>query len=325
MCFSAKMSAALAASTLLAGAHLHRKGVRFSIVQLFLVFGLMELLQLAQWFVVADGAAACAAATPLNQLFTALAWVHVAFQPLSMNAYLFSGPGHYSTPAGKAKRQAVLRLCLASAVLTMARLPHFNPLVWLGPRWDAFAAHWLPELPTLDMAGKACGKFDALCGRQLCTYKPLPGQGGSGHLAWSLPLLPSTYFLPNAALHFFVFFMPGFVMGRHLVDYLMFPVLLLTGPLVSMWLSATPATTGAAAGALSASYGHEWPSVWCMLSVMQVALAFVREGILTSGKSGRAAKKAAALAKQGGEGEVVNGGGVKQQIEARAAGLRRRA
>jgi hypothetical protein len=43
MCFSEGMSAGLTVATLLAGAWLHRRGARLAIVQLFLVFGAMEV------------------------------------------------------------------------------------------------------------------------------------------------------------------------------------------------------------------------------------------------------------------------------------------
>lgn len=320
MCFSAPMSAFLAVATLLGGAYLHRSGTRMGVVQLFYVFGLMEVLQLGQWFVVADGYNACATVGPLNKALTLLSWIHVSFQPLAMNGYLLSGPGHYSTPEGAGKRTAVLRLAFASALFTLMRAPHFSPVVLLSrvvPGWNAFAARWLPELPTAAMAGRACARFDAMCGQELCTYVPSTGAGGSGHLAWSLPLLPSSYFAPNSALHFFVFFMPGLVLGRHLVDRLMIPVLLLSGPLVSMWLSASPAANGRP----PASYAHEWPSVWCMLSVAQVALALLREAILAGGKSGKAAAAARRRGQQAGK--AAANGAIEAAMPSRG-GLRRR-
>lgn len=92
-----------------------------------------------------------------------------------------------------------------------------------------------------------------------------------------------------------------------------------------MWLSATPSSPGAGA---ASSYAHEWPSVWCMLSVAQVALALVREAALSSGKSGqaaRAAKKAALAAKAGiGKGAVAigataGGGGGQDALRRRRA------
>jgi hypothetical protein len=213
-----------------------------------------------------------------------------------MNAYLFSGPGHYSTPVGRGQRSVVLKLCVACGVMMMARLPYGNPLAWLGDRFG----RTFPELPRSALAGQQCGINEALCGPRLCTYKA--PAGGSGHLAWSVPLLPVSYFLPNASLHYFVFFLPGLVMGRHLVDWLMYPILLITGPLISQYLSATPVAPGAG---IAPSYAHEWPSVWCMISVMQVLLAFVREAALTSGPSGQAAR----LSSRGGAAVGVSGGG----------------
>jgi hypothetical protein len=289
MCFSEGMSLGLAVATFAAGVVLHRRGTRLSVVQLFYVFGAMELLQFAQWRVAEGAGAGGSCESGWNRAFTVLAWLHVSLQPLSMNAYLFSGPGYYSTPAGCAKRQLVLRLCAASASLMLLRLPFpGNPLTWLGDRFGAL----VPELPMSKMAGTRCGVREAMCGPRLCTYKA--GAGGSGHLGWELPLLPSSYFLPNASLHFFVFFLPNLFAARHLVDYLIFPTLMLTGPLVSMWLSATPASPGSG---VAPSYAHEWPSVWCMLSVAQVALALVRESALSGGKSGKAARAAALAAR----------------------------
>lgn len=221
------MSLGLAVATIASGAWLHRRGTRLAVVQMFYVFGAMELLQFFQWRVAEGGAYAGASCeSPWNRALTVLAWLHVSLQPLSMNAYLFSGPGHYSTPEGRGKRAVVLRLCAASASMMLLRLPFpGNPLAWLGERFGAL----IPELPTRAMAGMRCGAREAMCGPRLCTFKAAPGTGGSGHLGWELPLLPASYFLPNASIHFFVFFMPNLVMARHLVDHLITPVLLLTG------------------------------------------------------------------------------------------------
>jgi len=65
----------------------------------------------------------------------------------------------------------------------------------------------------------------------------------------AVPLLPSTYFIPGASMHAFLFFVPTILMGAGLRRYLMF-ITLGAGPLLSMWLSKADMST--------------YPLEWCV-------------------------------------------------------------
>ena len=101
--------------------------------------------------------------------------------------------------------KSIMRLCFAGGFFMMLRLPLFG-LGALHANW-----RWLvPGLPDPAAAGSAavCA-YETMCGPVLCTYR------GALHLAWSVPLLPTSYWIPNGALHFILFFLPSLIAPGH--------------------------------------------------------------------------------------------------------------
>ena len=125
-----------------------------------------------------------------SQILTILGYLHVCFQPLVVNTYLF----HRSQNPDA--RSTVLRLCVAGGMFMAARLPGLASSLGnlLNPAWarkaagsgfDLTAAPW-PDLPPAAASGvPALCAMDALCGRRLCSFM------GTRHVAWSLPLTVS--------------------------------------------------------------------------------------------------------------------------------------
>lgn len=248
MCFSPAISFGVGAASWTMATWLSRKdGVLGRRPLMFWYFGFIEFLQLAQ-YAVADQCG-----NPVNQALTYLAYVHVAFQPLVVNNYFWGGHSHTKPDLVR----FILRVCAFGGVMMLFRLPGM-PLGRLGDKLNK----WVPDLPTSDMYGKACHGLEASCGPKLCSIT-----GGSmGHISWSVPLLPSTYFVPSANLHAFLFFVPTIVGATGLRRWLML-LTVLVGPVSGMVFSHRDLTT----------YQFEWPTIWCFFAAIQAAFAMLAE------------------------------------------------
>ena len=93
-----------------------------------------------------------------------------------------------------------------------------------------------------------------LNGPTLCTYF------GHRHLAWSIPFLPVSYYVPSFALHVFLMFVPFFAMdhgsfSKNLGNYIAGSLLFVSGPVLADYFSVNK---------------HESASIWCFFSIMQV-------------------------------------------------------
>ena len=186
-------------------------------------------------------------------------------------------------------------------------LPPSPSFVPFGPNHPGFA---FPELPpAASAAGGAHSGFEALCGARLCTFE------GVRHLAWSVPLLPSTYLLPSGFAHALLFFGPAIfapgakIFVRRVLAIGAFAI----GPLFSMAFSATNARGGGGGGGVSGvsgsgeeplssggggeaaaaaaataglfpdalgfpagnGYANTWPAWWCFMSAAQALLILV--------------------------------------------------
>jgi hypothetical protein len=95
-----------------------------------------------------------------------------------------------------------------------------------------------------------------LAGPVLCTYQ------GLTHLAWSVPVLPVSYYTPSFALHSFLMFVPFFVvdtghMMSNFTNKIAGVILFVTGPILGDYISANK---------------HEAASIWCFFSIMQIVV-----------------------------------------------------
>lgn len=112
-----------------------------------LYFALMEGLQLGGYMVIDQ------CGTPANQTVTLLSMLHIAFQPLFINAFMIAVANPGMSPRG---RRIVLGLAALSTALIILQL---LPLPALG----------------------SCEPGRTLCGAVLCTVS------GDWHLAWDVP------------------------------------------------------------------------------------------------------------------------------------------
>lgn len=214
---------------------------------MFWYFGLIEFIQLAQ-YAVADQCD-----NPVNQALTYIAYMHVALQPLVVNNYFWAGHSKRNPELVK----LILRLCTLGGVLMLFRLPGM-PLGLLGDKMNK----WLPDLPPSSMHGKGCHYLESSCGPKLCSITG----GAWGHISWTVPLLPTTYFVPGASLHGFLFFGPTMVAGGGVRLLLMF-IGLAFGPVFAMFFSRWDMAT----------YAFEWPTIWCFFAAFQSSVALFFE------------------------------------------------
>ncbi|KAF8067160.1 hypothetical protein HT031_002207 [Scenedesmus sp. PABB004] len=252
MCFSQPASAGFAVMGIATGVWLRSRGHPFRRYQIFLWFALMEIIQTAAYSVVDQ------CDNPVNIALTAAAYLHVMFQNVPVNLYFLS-PENGVHPD-------VLKLVLWMASLggAMGFLVKLPWPVWLGasPHMLDRLAATLPEFFSFTQAGtEAACRFETMCGPRVCTIST------PRHIAWMMPILPPSYFLPSGFLHFFFFFFPTVIMVKRPAARLAMFAALLTGPLLTQWLAAhDPAT-----------YKYEWPATWCYASIAQCTVALVLE------------------------------------------------
>lgn len=277
MCFNQPITALMAGINLSTAVWLTSKGRPLVQTQVCYAFFVMEFLQFLQYFVADD------CGSRLNQITTILSYIHICFQPFIVNSFLFRHEPNRDTGRG------ISRLCLLGGVLMALRLPQLG--LGYTPAW---LRALVPELPDPALAGSpAVCAWEWTCGPRTCAVT------GKTHIAWELPLLPPTYFLPSGFFHFFAMFgppllVPGVWMGMRRFGY---SVLLVTGPLF--------------ASAFVFSYWHgpgartEWPAVWCLYSVIHCLFALIVERVF--GGEDPAAAAAERYAKLAAEGELWAG------------------
>ena len=89
------------------------------------------------------------------------------------------------------------------------------------------------------------------------------------HIAWSLPILPPSYYLPSGSLHFYFFFLPTMIMANWSAKLSMVGAFFM-GPVFTQILAARHMDT----------YSWEWPATWCYMSVAQCAIALAVEFVV---------------------------------------------
>lgn len=168
--------------------------------------------------------------TPSNHAATLLSYLHIAFQPLVINAFCMALVGSALSPA---VRRRVFALAGLATLLLLARLV---PIPWAGT--------CLPGSP--------------LCGAAYCTIS------GSWHLGWTIPLNDLlAAVLPLDALSSLL---PLLGDGARFLDYMLAVFLLpclygawrfavfhlAFGPVLAIVLTGNP---------------NEMPAVWCLFSI----------------------------------------------------------
>lgn len=223
MCWGIEVTTGMTVAGVAAAALTARRGEPAAVPLTFLFFAAMEGLQLAGYLVIDQ------CGTPANQWATALSMLHIALQPIVINAFMLAWlyPG-----ATDRTRRTVMGLAILASALTLVQM-----IPW-------------PGLPS-------CTPGRPLCGEVLCTVR------GSWHLAWTLPYsdifgasdrwLGTNFGFPAYVLAVFV--MPLFY---GLWRFALFHALI--GPIAANLLTKNP---------------NEAPAIWCLVSVLIMAVVLV--------------------------------------------------
>lgn len=148
MCWSEGASVAMVGLGVVATAVTARRCEPAAIPVTIGFFTLMEALQVGGYWVVDE------CALPANRNVTLLSYLHIAFQPLFINAFAMAVAPAVVSPR---MRRAVYALAGLGSLVLILRLVPFD---WAG----------------------ACAPGDTLCGPAFCTVS------GSWHIAWEMPL-----------------------------------------------------------------------------------------------------------------------------------------
>jgi hypothetical protein len=233
MCFNKEFTLAFSASSCAIAAWiLYGRGIwkiarwrRLRLASCFLWFGFMEFLQFIQYLVLGE------CENPINIFWTAVGFVHIAFQPLFSNL-AFSALDPRNVEKKRDHPWNFLRnWCFVSGVLFASRIiiPFF-----VEPKDQALSAL---DLCTEDIEG--------ICGPKTCATK------GVFHLQWTFRTIKPGYALPGLALHFMNMFVAPIILGQKLGSVVLF----CTGPGLSLLFP------GAKDG--------EKAAIWCFFSIAE--------------------------------------------------------
>jgi hypothetical protein len=148
------------------------------------------------------------------------AYLHVCFQPLMINYWL----GSFISKEQKAVYTFTLKLCFIAGLFLLSRV-------------------YITDITPL------CSSYETLCGATPNVFY------GLHHIAWSLPLTGAgwNYVNPSIALHMFLFFIPGALLGF----YRLMAVFFIFGPYLASYI--TPNVS-------------EQSSIWCVIGIWLLAI-----------------------------------------------------
>lgn len=221
-------------------------------------FVLMEMLQVVQYLYIAtdidpanptleqmENSQMCQSSA--NQFLTFLGLIHIAFQPM-FSAYLSNA--FVRSDANKHVFTFVTRIQFWGGIWLISR----SLLTYIDPRHFEF--FWgFNNGNTFDAsAWSHSTSVEWLSGPALCCYK------GFHHLAWSIPMLPTSYYVPSMSVHMMLMFLPFFTLdhgsfGKNIGNRIAGVLLFLTGPVLADWITPNR---------------HESASIWCFFSILQV-------------------------------------------------------
>jgi hypothetical protein len=162
MCFSENISLAIGITGILASLYFYKKNIYASIGIGY--FALMEIIQFFQYKVINQ------CDSNYNKFLTILGYLHICFQPLFFNVWLFA----FTTNPNF----TFLYLAFFAGLLLASRLFYVEN-------------------------GKLCDtKNEPICGEKTCSFN------GERHIAWNVRLRASTWVTPTIALHFFMWVFP---------------------------------------------------------------------------------------------------------------------
>mmetsp|Transcript_21059 Transcript_21059/g.62710 ORF Transcript_21059/g.62710 Transcript_21059/m.62710 type:complete len:302 (+) Transcript_21059:299-1204(+) len=222
MCFSKEMSLSFAMLGLGMSYWIYHRTNNLQLAIGVFYFFLMEFLQFFQYLVIGD------CESEWNKVLTVLGFLHICFQPYFthiINSALTKSPRVLWMYV------PVLRLCLIGGTLLFLR--------WVATLYD----QWGEREHFTD--GRRSTEW--LRGEELCTIH------GKYHLAWSVPMVDVTYWVPGSSIHSFLMFAPFFVIKPNMVIQGFF-----------LWLS------GPYLAACITDNLQEQASIWCFFSIAQI-------------------------------------------------------
>jgi Family of unknown function (DUF5765) len=167
MCFSQPMSLAIGLGGLLLGAYYYTINKYAGIGIMY--FALMELIQFFQYSVIDK------CDDPWNKFLTHIGYLHICFQPVFWNIWLFA---FVQKPMW-----IFIYMSVVAGLLLWSRI------------------FFVKDNELCDIQN------EPLCGKNTCSFT------GERHVAWNVRLRApgSYYFTPSIALHFFMLFIPTLV------------------------------------------------------------------------------------------------------------------
>lgn len=189
MCFSENMSLAVGVTGILASIYFYNKNIYASIGIGY--FALMEILQFFQYKVIDE------CNNHYNKFLTTLGYIHISFQPLFFNLWLFA----------------------------FTKKPNFT-FIYMS----FFAGLLLASRLFYVKDNELCdSNNEPLCGKKTCAFS------GNKHVAWNLRLRApgKNWFTPSIGLHFFMWVIPVLT----IIQLKPILALLLTGPYLGILLT----------------------------------------------------------------------------------------
>lgn len=226
MCFDQRTSFMFAGVAFLGTFVLYRVSGRKEPAICFFYFFLMEFLQGFQYMWINE------CDNPINQFLTFLGYLHICFQPFFSNLGILS----MMNPKQKGQHTAVLKLSILAGVCMLLKyllVPYLSDIY-----------------PWPEYGPGPCERSEWMAGDKLCT------RDGNVHLAWEVPLLPASYYIPGLFLHLFMMFGPLLVLSAPHA-WIAGAVLFFFGPIVGSYITTNMC---------------EQPAIWCFFSVSQICI-----------------------------------------------------
>ena len=200
MCWGLAASRAMVAAGAAGTAVTLRRGAPRAIPATLAYFTLMEALQIGGY------ATLGACGTPANRAITAASYLHIAFQPLVINAFAMAiAPAPVAAPM----RRAVYAL---AALASLGLLLRLVPIPALGP----------------------CVAGTSMCAEALCT------RAGEWHIAWEVPLNGGLQALMGSWVEFPAYFLAVFVLPLAYGAWRFVLFHALAGPILAWSLTSDP-------------------------------------------------------------------------------------
>tara|TARA_Y100000389_G_C17335284_1_gene450307 strand:+ start:185 stop:832 length:648 start_codon:yes stop_codon:yes gene_type:complete len=189
MCFSKNISLAIGLTGLLSSIYFYKKNIFASVGIGY--FALMEILQFFQYDVIDQ------CNNNYNKFLTYLGYLHICFQPLFFNLWLFAFT--------KKPNFTFIYLSFFAGLLLLTRIFYVED-------------------------NELCDeKNEPLCGKKTCSIS------GEKHIAWNIRLRSpgKNWFTPSIGLHFFMWVIPVLT----IVKFKPILAMILTGPYLGMFLT----------------------------------------------------------------------------------------